>query len=99
PLRRLLQRPPGKTPVRGYNEQPSSGPPRTSRGALGRPPPSPLSSVRIYRLLDRRHALAEQWPPAVVRELRQRFHLPLWSTEPLWITTTTLLRISNQQEV
>src|SRR5499427_7544737 len=97
--RPVLQQPSRKNPVMGFNEQTSSRSPRTFRGALGRPPPFPLSSVRIYRLLDRRHALAKQWTPAVVRELRQRFHLPLWSTEPLWITTTTLLRISNQQEV
>ena len=52
-----------KNPVLGFIEQTSSRSPRTFRGALGRPPPFPLSSLEHCRLLDRRHARRIPYPP------------------------------------
>ncbi len=43
----VLQQPSRKNPVLGIIEQTSSLSPRTFRGALGRPPPFPLSSLSI----------------------------------------------------
>jgi hypothetical protein len=45
--RLVLQQPSRKNPVLGFIEQTSSRSPRTFRGALGRPPPFPLSSLSI----------------------------------------------------
>src|SRR4029077_3224722 len=45
--RPVSQQPSRKNPVIGVNEQTSSRSPSTLRGALGRPPPLPLSSLSI----------------------------------------------------
>jgi len=45
--RLVLQHPSRKNPVKGFIEQSSSRSPRTFLGALGRPPPFPLSSLSI----------------------------------------------------
>jgi CheY-like chemotaxis protein len=43
----VSQQPSRKNPVMGFIEQSSSRPPSTLRGAFGRPPPCPLSSLSI----------------------------------------------------
>src|SRR5277367_1147311 len=58
--RLVLQQPSRKNPVLGLIEQTSSRSPRTFRGALGRPPPFPLSSLSI----------ADSWIAAMPDEYR-----------------------------
>jgi hypothetical protein len=55
--RPVSQQPSRKNPVMGFVEQTSSWSPSTLRGALRRPPPLPLSSLRMARLNYRCHPL------------------------------------------
>jgi hypothetical protein len=85
--RLVLQHPSRKNPVKGFPEQSSSRSPRTFLGALGRPPPFPLSSLSI----------ADPWVAVTASSMRDR--RPLTIDGPMGRMVLTVLGMIAEMEL